>query len=424
MEPDSRPPLLTVLIPTRNRAAFLSQAVDAFAAEIERLDVPGQVEVVCADNWSTDDTPVLVSAAAIRYPFVRYQRQEHECPTAEVSLANAVRFATGTFVWCFGDDDLPLDGTLPVLLRTLADHAPDFLLLNPKILADGGTLVGYFSAVDEFVAFRDGLAMFRQFGLVSATTTMSCLCFRRDVFDARIALECAALSPIYSHTFALLCMFHDRAVGFLSTPMLVYRQNSVATESERFSVWSDSHGQPMEWVFTVGLIRLLEYAHRQLPISLKRLSHFEEVELRKDTWAVQHSLLWTFIGRFALSRLRRTARLDGAFGLRADVRVVFSVVWLLLRVGTISSVAAAAYVTALFPIAVTLAALNRVRLGGAAHDRAKATAFDCIVGLGFRYLASVEGRYFSVRRSPASSGVQASEFSFGSPVLDKPVFYE
>ena len=49
------PPLLTIGIPTYNRAKFLRRLLEQLRTELAGLD--GQVEVLVSDNASTDDTP-------------------------------------------------------------------------------------------------------------------------------------------------------------------------------------------------------------------------------------------------------------------------------------------------------------------------------------------------------------------------------
>jgi glycosyltransferase involved in cell wall biosynthesis len=415
-------PLLSVLIPTRNRAALLQQSLAALVESVVASGAEERVEIVCVDNFSGDDTPDVVQALATQHRFVRYEHHEALCPTAEVSMAAGVRFARGEHVWCFGDDDLPLPEAVPTLLRSLDATRSDFLLLNPLIEVADGETVEYFSAAEEVAGFASGRVFFRQFGLVSATTTLSCLCFRRTLFDADVALQCSDISPIYSHSVALLCMFHERPCAFLSTPVLVYRQNTVAEETERFSAWSATHELPMEWVFSTGLVGLLRFANGRTGIPLGELAYFEEVEVSKDSWTVQHSVLWAFIYRFALARIRALSGGDVGYGPEVDVELVQSVAAFLRETDVAECARAAEVLESAYARATELVRVRRTTQIELAAQRSweVARSLENAQALCTR----AEQAHFELRQQPAEPGVRTHEFLFGERSHPKTVLAE
>lgn len=107
-------PLLSLCIPTWNRGGRLSLLIENIKKEIQGLEA--WIEVVVADNASTDNTAELVAAS----PFpVIYGRQE-----STVGITNNIFFATctlarGKFVWIVGDDDLIAPGGLKRVLDSL-----------------------------------------------------------------------------------------------------------------------------------------------------------------------------------------------------------------------------------------------------------------------------------------------------------------
>jgi glycosyltransferase involved in cell wall biosynthesis len=95
-------PLLSVVIPTRNRREM---ALQAARSALEPLPFP--VEVLLSDNASTDGTPELAGLL----PGVRYVRRASTIPMAE-HWNLCVREARGKYVKVLCDDDWLIPGAL------------------------------------------------------------------------------------------------------------------------------------------------------------------------------------------------------------------------------------------------------------------------------------------------------------------------
>lgn len=65
-------PLVSICIPTYNRAEYLRQSLELYVQEPEVLD--GRVEIVIGDNCSTDDTERMCREYAARYEHIHYYR--------------------------------------------------------------------------------------------------------------------------------------------------------------------------------------------------------------------------------------------------------------------------------------------------------------------------------------------------------------
>lgn len=103
-------PLLSVVIPTRNRAHLVCEAIESALSQRD-----GQVEVIVVDDGSTDDTAnVLARGFGSRIHLVRMP-----CRRGAGAARNAgVRLATGELLAFLDDDDLWLPGKLDAELRT------------------------------------------------------------------------------------------------------------------------------------------------------------------------------------------------------------------------------------------------------------------------------------------------------------------
>lgn len=112
-------PLLSICIPTLNRCALLEVLLENLVREATpHLD---RIEIVVADNASTDATSDIVQQSPL--PIV-YARQENTVGFARNVLFSSAALASGEFVWVIGDDDLVLPGGISRILKSISD-APD-----------------------------------------------------------------------------------------------------------------------------------------------------------------------------------------------------------------------------------------------------------------------------------------------------------
>lgn len=119
--------VLTIGIPTYNRATKLRRLLDALVGQVEAAR--GRVGILVSDNCSTDDTPATVAIWASDHPnvHVEFVRQPEN-----VGGGRNLRFlyeqAPSDFVWFFGDDDLPIPGALERILYAIDTYGPDVIV--------------------------------------------------------------------------------------------------------------------------------------------------------------------------------------------------------------------------------------------------------------------------------------------------------
>lgn len=118
-------PLLSICIPTYNRAAFLPALLDSILSEIDGLTqgLSGRdVEVVISDNNSTDDTDQVVASYQELLPRLVYLKQTENIG-ADRNYIATIAGSSGTFSWLMGSDDrIELGGLVHVLSCTRRFH--------------------------------------------------------------------------------------------------------------------------------------------------------------------------------------------------------------------------------------------------------------------------------------------------------------
>src|SRR5216684_9137356 len=109
-------PLVSVIIPTRNRAALLARALDSVFSQYglgEQFDL----EVIVVDDGSTDSTATVVG----EYAQVRCL---HFSTSREVAAARnaGIEASRGAFICFLDDDDVWLPGRLKLQIPVFNHH--------------------------------------------------------------------------------------------------------------------------------------------------------------------------------------------------------------------------------------------------------------------------------------------------------------
>lgn len=124
--------MLTISIPTYNRAEYLDLCLESICKEIDSLNEGQQqlVRVCVADNGSTDGTPDIVSRyqdrLAERFEAVR----SSDNMGMDFNFARCYELAKTPYVWLIGDDDVLLSGGLKKVLDVLIKSEIDLLYVN------------------------------------------------------------------------------------------------------------------------------------------------------------------------------------------------------------------------------------------------------------------------------------------------------
>jgi len=113
-------PLLTIAIPTWNRAPFLRLTLAQLRQEMARVP-NGKVELLISDNCSQDETASVVEHFTQSGLSVHYTKNQENIGS-DANIAQCFNLAQGKYVLILGDDDLFVDGALDILLHRLSDN--------------------------------------------------------------------------------------------------------------------------------------------------------------------------------------------------------------------------------------------------------------------------------------------------------------
>ena len=121
----NRAPLVSIGVPVFNGERYVAETLDSLLAQTFR-----DIEVVVADNGSTDRTPDIVRGYVARDPRVRHVRSE-ENRGAAWNYRRVARLAHGRYFKWAASDDLVAPTFIQRCLDALAAH-PEAVLAYPR----------------------------------------------------------------------------------------------------------------------------------------------------------------------------------------------------------------------------------------------------------------------------------------------------
>jgi glycosyltransferase involved in cell wall biosynthesis len=237
----TRPAMVTVCLPTRNRAHYLADAVASVLAQTF-----SDFDLWIWDNASQDSTEELVRSLAD--PRVRYVRRDADAGLA-ANWMDALRAARGTYCAVLGDDDLWEPTFLERLVAPLqADAAVDIAFADHWIIDRFGAVLaeeteacsrGYTRA-----SLRPGRHQpFRSLVLKDQAILINAAVMRRSRLITAQALDARSGRVLDYHILGKLAALGG---GAFYVPERLYRYRrhpGTMTASEPIEIWRD-----MQWV--------------------------------------------------------------------------------------------------------------------------------------------------------------------------------
>ena len=216
-------PLVTIIIPTFNRAKYISKSIESAISQTYF-----NIEIIIADDASTDNT------AAIIAPFLDETRLQYFCHPKNVGMATNWRVclferAKGDWFLILGDDDYLID---PCFIENAINATSNNTEIK-MVCAPGLILYERYErfAVQTlpYPCIADGKEIFKKRG--SAAKPYEFI-FAGVLFHAQTAKALNAFSnpkDIFGDGELFFKIALSHKVGVLSTPVCVYRIHDTST---------------------------------------------------------------------------------------------------------------------------------------------------------------------------------------------------
>jgi abequosyltransferase len=255
--PALKRPLLTIAVPTFNRAEQLAQLLAVLETQLRELppDSP-LVEVLVSNNASGDATSNVIGHAQSKFAslpashlFTAHTHAENI--GADANFVSCYRRAQGNFLWICGDDDLLAPGALAMVLRPLQNAdgtAADVDLIY-------ATSYGF---REDYLAERQGDPFHRRFHTVRSAHDFAMVVNIMFTFISGMIVNKARLESLP----------HEAPEAFIGTnlvqlswslPLLLhYRRSIVLWERPVAARIGNAHGYSIGRVFGEQLAAIVE----------------------------------------------------------------------------------------------------------------------------------------------------------------------
>ncbi len=262
---------VTVVVPTRNRARWLRSCLASVLAQTHP-----RLEVVVADNASTDDTADVV--AAFDDPRVRYLRRPTDLGLIE-SFARAAAGVDSDHLLLLGDDDLLTTPDVVATLVAVLDANPSVGMVHSGfdlIGEDGGVLRRDVDWTDGLTAdtVEPGRVFLERTMRSSCRVCSSTALVRADVGEAAGWFRPADLPPIDLGMWLRLSLLAD--VAFVHRSLVSYRIHGTSHSAALGPVVEDGYVLGPELIDRVHEVKLafLEEHRAEVPDAgrLRRLA--------------------------------------------------------------------------------------------------------------------------------------------------------
>jgi glycosyltransferase involved in cell wall biosynthesis len=246
--------LLTIAIPTYNRADSLKATLLSFTAQIERHALT-DVELVVSDNCSTDATPEVCSSVETAHPGVRMQYFRNSTNLGfDGNVSALFNRAKGRYVWTFSDDDHLSPNALSHVVGLLRRRDVRFAFVNYQVSVEGRILPSRFGVgSDRWLVARDLLKTIH----FSNSLISACLFSRQAWLDADPQ---RFVGTLWIHFFMAREILQTGEGLIVGQPLFTMMQSGLdESRAEKRCEGSDQ----IEYYMQAHL-RFVEYAH-ELP---------------------------------------------------------------------------------------------------------------------------------------------------------------
>jgi glycosyltransferase involved in cell wall biosynthesis len=250
------PELLSICIPTFNRAAYLTDLLESLARDHEASPWGDEIVVYVSDNASTDTTPAVVAEFARRLPL--QSRRNARNIGGDRNFSRLIDGSAGSYFWLIGDDETILPGSLAGVRELLRPQQHGLVLLpSVRAQADGQLVVlPYARGAAEAALAAPAAEVFPDYAAFIARhlagnpfamighSLLSYNIIRRDCSDRDLHRRILDSQDIYyAHMFSLAGGLRRSGASVYAgaTPVVVVRQERAPVAASRLLIrrgWS------------------------------------------------------------------------------------------------------------------------------------------------------------------------------------------
>ncbi len=217
-------PLVSIIIPTYNRYAFLGETLESLKTQLYQ-----NWECIIVDDGSTDYTEELVHFYFLRDERIRYYRRPDSLAKGANSCRNyGFEISKGQYINWFDDDDL--------MLPNFLSERIDYLNLGLEIIICSFFPVDQFLKKKAAVSLKKSSGLFRSYAFYELKLITNSILFSREILNDRTlflpGLEYGDETELFLRIFY---QEPEPSHIIVDKPLFLYRQHgtSKTTQNER-----------------------------------------------------------------------------------------------------------------------------------------------------------------------------------------------
>ncbi len=142
--------LLSICIPTYNRADYLEQVVVSIVDSLTE-NIQSEIEIVISNNASTDNTLEIVNFYQQKMSNLSWNIVHQTSNIGSINVVEVAKYAVGKFIWIISDDDIVNKSAIQRILQILRKKKD-----LKSLILEYSTFQGNFSIEKQTVlTFRD-----------------------------------------------------------------------------------------------------------------------------------------------------------------------------------------------------------------------------------------------------------------------------
>ncbi len=168
--------LLSICIPTYDRAGYLQRSLDKIIPQAKQYDIP----IYISDNASPDNTEKVVAAFAREYPNLFYSKNSKN-QGGVVNVARVLHMSKTKYSWLLGDDDRITKNAIGEMITVLESADYDMVVVNggKKLNSLAERVEGRVNDLKNFSLYSDRNKLLSDLGW--HMTWISCLIFNSKI---------------------------------------------------------------------------------------------------------------------------------------------------------------------------------------------------------------------------------------------------
>jgi len=223
-------PKLSICMATYNRGAFIGETLESILNQLAE-----GVELVVVDGASPDNTPEVMAQYLLRYPEIRYFREQVNSGV-DCDFDKAVGYAKGEYCWLMTDDDLLRRGAVKKVLSVIEEKC-DLVVVNAEVKnADlsetmEGRRLNIFSDIEYGIENRE--AFFKD--AASYLSFIGCVVIKKDFWQSRD--RSSYYGSLFIHVGVIFQHPPIEHVRVIADPLIVIRYGNAMWTARGFEVW-------------------------------------------------------------------------------------------------------------------------------------------------------------------------------------------